>query len=118
MDDSPIDDPSGDLTRLSRDVQRIMRCVRPSSFGTGRVDETVLTRCQDSGPGEIDLHGLYVKEAIDYTDRAIEAAKRRGDTTLNIIVGSSFCFAKRREVSSMTTDFACRQGFAFQWRGS
>jgi len=28
-----------------------------------------------------------VKEAIDYTDRAIEAAKRRGDTTLNVIVG-------------------------------
>jgi len=42
---------------------------------------------EDSGPGEIDLHGLYVKEAIDYTDRAIEAAKRRGDTTLNVIVG-------------------------------
>jgi len=42
---------------------------------------------EDSGPGEIDLHGLYVKEAIDYTDRAIEAAKRRGDTTINIIVG-------------------------------
>ncbi|KAF9650614.1 Smr-domain-containing protein [Thelephora ganbajun] len=42
---------------------------------------------EDSSPGEIDLHGLYVKEAINYTDRAIEAAKRRGDTTINIIVG-------------------------------
>jgi len=42
---------------------------------------------EDSGPGEIDLHGLYVREAIDYTDKAIEAAKRRGDTTINIIVG-------------------------------
>ena len=31
-----------------------------------------------------------MREAIDYTDRAIEAAKRRGDTTINIIVGSSF----------------------------
>ena len=31
-----------------------------------------------------------MKEAIDYADRAIEAAKRRGDTTINIIVGSSF----------------------------
>jgi len=42
---------------------------------------------KDSGPGEIDLHGLHMKEAINYTDRAIEAAKRRGDTTINIIVG-------------------------------
>ena len=64
-----------------------MRCVRLSSFEMGWVDETVSTRGQDSGSGEIDLHGLYVKEAIDYTDRAIEAAKHRGDTTLNIIVG-------------------------------
>jgi len=31
-----------------------------------------------------------VKEAVDYTERAIEAAKRRGDTTISIIVGSSF----------------------------
>ncbi|KAI0318319.1 hypothetical protein OF83DRAFT_37123 [Amylostereum chailletii] len=27
---------------------------------------------EDSRPGEIDLHGLYVKEAIEYTDRAIQ----------------------------------------------
>ena len=33
-----------------------------------------------------------MKEAIDYTERAIEAAKRRGDTTISIIVGSSFSF--------------------------
>jgi hypothetical protein len=31
-----------------------------------------------------------VKEAIEYADRAIEDAKRRGDTTINIIVGPSF----------------------------
>lgn len=42
---------------------------------------------EDRGPGEIDLHDLYVKEAIEYTDKAIETAKRRGDTTINIIVG-------------------------------
>jgi len=54
------------------------------------VNDIVPNRDQDSGPGEIDLHGLYVREAIDYTDRAIEDAKRRGDTTINVIVGSSF----------------------------
>ncbi|SJL14300.1 uncharacterized protein ARMOST_17756 [Armillaria ostoyae] len=29
-------------------------------------------------PGEIDLHGLYVKEAIAYTDAALKEAKLRG----------------------------------------
>lgn len=42
---------------------------------------------EDRNPGEIDLHGLHVKEAVEYTDKAIETAKRRGDTTINIIVG-------------------------------
>ncbi|KAF8919967.1 hypothetical protein CPB85DRAFT_1276204 [Mucidula mucida] len=42
---------------------------------------------RDSGPGEIDLHGLYVKEAIAHTDAAIEEAKRRGATEIRLIVG-------------------------------
>jgi hypothetical protein len=46
-------------------------------------------RVKDSGPNEVDLHGLYVKEAITHTDRAIEEAKRRGDSHLNLIVGQS-----------------------------
>jgi len=42
---------------------------------------------KDSNPGEIDLHGLYVKEAIAYTDNAIEQAKLRGDSDIRLIVG-------------------------------
>ncbi|KAF5389495.1 hypothetical protein D9757_004324 [Collybiopsis confluens] len=42
---------------------------------------------QDSKPGEIDLHGLYVKEAIAQTDNAIEDAKRRGVSEIHLIVG-------------------------------
>lgn len=42
---------------------------------------------EDSKPGEVDLHGLYVKEAITYTDRAIQEAKARGDSEVHIIVG-------------------------------
>ncbi|GJE95850.1 DUF1771 and SMR domain-containing protein [Phanerochaete sordida] len=42
---------------------------------------------EDSKPGEVDLHGLYVKEAITYTDRAIQEAKSRGDSEVHIIVG-------------------------------
>ncbi|KAF9461320.1 hypothetical protein BDZ94DRAFT_1264161 [Collybia nuda] len=42
---------------------------------------------KDSRPGEIDLHGLYVKEAIAYTDYAIQEAKQRGELELHLIVG-------------------------------
>lgn len=38
-------------------------------------------------PGEVDLHGLYVKEAVARTDQALQSAKARGDTQLNLIVG-------------------------------
>jgi len=38
-------------------------------------------------PGEIDLHGLYVKEAVARTDQALQSAKARGDTQLSLIVG-------------------------------
>ncbi|KAK0195300.1 cytoplasmic protein [Armillaria mellea] len=42
---------------------------------------------RDSKPGEIDLHGLYVKEAIARTDIALEEAKRRGENEIRLIVG-------------------------------
>ncbi|KAI0035897.1 hypothetical protein K488DRAFT_42349, partial [Vararia minispora EC-137] len=41
----------------------------------------------DSKPGEVDLHGLYVKEAIQYTDKAILEAQQRGDPEIHLIVG-------------------------------
>ena len=46
----------------------------------------------DSQPGEIDLHGLFVKEAIEYTDQAILSAQSRGDSEIHLIVGSSIRF--------------------------
>jgi hypothetical protein len=72
------------------------------------------TRDQDSGPGEIDLHGLFVKEAIDYTDKAIEAAKRRGDTTIKIIVGPSCSFSNRWVFSLTAVAFVSRQRLTLQ----
>jgi len=42
---------------------------------------------KDSKPGEIDLHGLYVKEAITFTERAIQDARQRGESQINLIVG-------------------------------
>ncbi|KAG8764543.1 hypothetical protein FS842_008519 [Serendipita sp. 407] len=41
----------------------------------------------DSGPDEVDLHGLYVKEAISRTEQAIQAAQQRGDPSVRLIVG-------------------------------
>ncbi|GAB1521477.1 asparagine-linked glycosylation protein [Rhizoctonia solani] len=41
----------------------------------------------DSAPDELDLHGLYVKEAIERTEAAVEAAQSRGDEQIRIIVG-------------------------------
>ncbi|KAH8992874.1 hypothetical protein EDB86DRAFT_2805943 [Lactarius hatsudake] len=41
----------------------------------------------DSRPGEVDLHGLYVKEAIAYTDQSISEARARGDKEVRLIVG-------------------------------
>ncbi|KIJ18670.1 hypothetical protein PAXINDRAFT_110204 [Paxillus involutus ATCC 200175] len=43
--------------------------------------------CNDSKPGEIDLHGLYVKEAIFYTDKAIQGAQQQGESEIRLIVG-------------------------------
>ncbi|KAH9830212.1 uncharacterized protein C8Q71DRAFT_824894 [Rhodofomes roseus] len=37
--------------------------------------------------GEVDLHGLYVREAIPCAECAVEDARRRGDTKINLIVG-------------------------------
>jgi len=42
---------------------------------------------RDSPPGTIDLHGLYVKEAIEKTEEAIANAQRQGTDELRVIVG-------------------------------
>ncbi|GAA5891363.1 hypothetical protein JCM8208_002601 [Rhodotorula glutinis] len=38
-------------------------------------------------PGSIDLHGLYVQEAIEYTERAIADGRNKGMPELRVIVG-------------------------------
>ena len=42
---------------------------------------------QHSPTGTIDLHGLYVKEAIEKTEEAIAAGQRGGQGELRVIVG-------------------------------
>ncbi|TEB38190.1 hypothetical protein FA13DRAFT_729249 [Coprinellus micaceus] len=42
---------------------------------------------RDSAEDEIDLHGLYVKEALARTEDALEDARRRGQGEVKLIVG-------------------------------
>ncbi|KAG6856103.1 hypothetical protein H0H87_007439, partial [Tephrocybe sp. NHM501043] len=56
-------------------------------FNKQAADWIFVENNKDSKPGEIDLHGLYVKEAIERTDEAIQTTKRRGDSELRLIVG-------------------------------
>ncbi|KAH0827911.1 hypothetical protein J3R83DRAFT_3540 [Lanmaoa asiatica] len=49
----------------------------------------VLGYSDDSNPGEIDLHGLYVKEAVSYVDKSVQEARQRGDAEIRFIVGKS-----------------------------
>lgn len=39
---------------------------------------------------DLSRHGLFVKEAIDYTEKAIQAAQARGDREIRLIVGKFF----------------------------
>ncbi len=53
---------------------------------------------QNRKSGEIDLHGLYVKEAIAYTDAALKEAKLRGDSEIRLIVGT--CRSRKSSIES------------------
>src|SRR5260221_1179854 len=58
-----------------------------------------ITCVQDSKPGEVDLHGLYVKEAIVYADQSIAEARARGDKEIRLIVGSYSLFRKEQRLT-------------------
>ena len=53
-------------------------------------------------PGEVDLHGLYVKEAITYTDQSIVEARARGDKEIRLIVGSYQFFLSLEERANVS----------------
>ncbi|KAG6907902.1 hypothetical protein DXG01_006957 [Tephrocybe rancida] len=68
------------LSNRGKEHQRHMELLNKQA-----ADWIFIENNKDSKPGEIDLHGLHVKEAISRTDDAIEAAKRRGDSELHLI---------------------------------
>ncbi|KIM69735.1 hypothetical protein SCLCIDRAFT_19526 [Scleroderma citrinum Foug A] len=48
---------------------------------------TKLTDMKNREVGEVDLHDLYVKEAIAYAEKAIEKARKQGTSKIRLIVG-------------------------------
>jgi len=71
-----------ELSNKGKEHQKIM-----DSLNKEASDWIFFENNKDSRPGEIDLHRLYVKEALAYTDQAIQQAKQRGDSEVRLIVG-------------------------------
>lgn len=63
---------------------------------------------KDSAPGEVDLHGLFVKEAIEFSEQAIKEAQQRGESEVHLIVGA-FVVCLFRLIES---DERHRQGYS------
>ncbi|OCH84464.1 hypothetical protein OBBRIDRAFT_839677 [Obba rivulosa] len=49
---------------------------------------------KDTKPDEVDLHDLYVKEVVTYTDRAIEDILERCESKIHLIVGAKGLYSK------------------------
>ena len=73
---------------------------------------------QDKAAGEVDLHGLFVKEAIAYSEEAIMEARLRGDSEIRLIVGMCISPARFEASSSSLTSFYVfdRSRHSFRWR--
>ena len=46
--------------------------------------------CQALAKGTVDLHGLYVSEALEYAKKELESAMYRNDDKIYFITGASF----------------------------
>ena len=71
---------------------------------SGRDVAPLLHSYQDRVVCEIDLHGLYVKEAIAYSQKAVADARQRGDSGIRLIVG--MCVASARSEPSISSSLA------------
>ncbi|KJA19964.1 hypothetical protein HYPSUDRAFT_167771 [Hypholoma sublateritium FD-334 SS-4] len=71
-----------ELSNKGKDHQRKMEQLNKQAS-----DYIFVENNKDSAPDEIDLHGLYVKEAISRVEQAIQSANLAGETQLNLIVG-------------------------------
>ncbi|KAG6375383.1 hypothetical protein JVT61DRAFT_2939 [Boletus reticuloceps] len=60
----------------------------------------LLHNAQDRDACEVDLHGLFVKEAIAYSEKAVSAARRSGYSEIHLIVGMCISSARSEAPSS------------------
>ena len=70
----------------------------------GRDVALLLHSYQDKAACEVDLHGLYVKEVIAYSQQAVADARQRGDSEVRLIVG--MCVASARFEPSILSSLA------------
>ncbi|KAJ7459109.1 hypothetical protein B0H11DRAFT_1737353 [Mycena galericulata] len=68
------------LATKAKEHQRVMEVLNQTA-------SEMIFRVQDREPHEIDLHGLYVKEAEVRVKAAILACEQRGDPIVRFIVG-------------------------------
>jgi len=71
-----------DLSNQGKEHQRKMEELNKQAS-----DLIFIENNKNSKPGEIDLHGLYVKEAITRADQSIQLAKSNGHSQVKLIVG-------------------------------
>ena len=68
----------------------------------------------------VDLHGLFVNEALEYAKQALQSAKLRNNKVVRFIVGMpSLQVGSRCSEASLTVD-SCRlrQGITYEgWQG-
>ncbi|KAF8844382.1 DUF1771-domain-containing protein [Paxillus ammoniavirescens] len=104
----PNNDYDSLRTRAKKQGDLMSQCYQQSQEAYGRRDRARAKELSEQGkrhaaamerlhakasaivfrdPDEVDLHGLFVKEAIVYTEKAIQDARRRGDLEIRLIVG-------------------------------
>lgn len=65
----------------------LQRCALPLPCRDSSDENRPAENNKHSPQGTIDLHGLFVQEAISYTEQAIQRAQQQGLSTLRVIVG-------------------------------
>ncbi|TFY65542.1 hypothetical protein EVG20_g5546 [Dentipellis fragilis] len=75
-----------DLASLLDDAMLVQEYAAQAVLTTG-VGSRLQVNNMHRKPNEVDLHGLYVAEALDFTARCVTEAQAQGDEELTFIVG-------------------------------
>lgn len=67
----------------------------------------------DSAEDEIDLHGLFVNEAIEYLEKRINASQSRNESHLDVIVGKGLHSDHGAKIKPAVEDMCQKYGFKY-----